>query len=571
MARVLRFFHISPEWCGQERLVQLFRLNGHASLCDDQGRLAQDILFSQASGRAPLAQWPRAWLLTGLYRYRPHWQPPLEAWRSFAFLDRHFPQARFVLTTRDPAAWIWDRMTREGGAAARAHAHHRGVAPADLPELWLADWQDHLAAVGAHFGDDPRLIRVDIDRETPQDLCRRLSALLPMPNHPPRATWLPLPEEGQGRGLLGVLDDPAPAARPDEDWVQDVADFCLGARGSQGGGLEGVSRYYCDWDGAAGFRGQGGRSLPLALLDQPPMVLCASDTPFKLQRAQGVVNEILRLGRRDPVRIDMEDSRWMGSPQGGALGLPVLCHNRRHDARDVVLWPLPGQHDIGMPGFDAGAAPDPIPFEDKLDRVVWRGMISGSRMRDGVKPGPASHVYLTRLAAAATDAERAAIWAELSQTSRLAFVRRFWGHPDFDLGVVMAWGFRESARDPLLAPYCVPRRGPDFFRRFRYQLCLGGYDHGSNFIAAINSRSVLLAEEDGWQVYYSGRFKPWKHYIPLVRYGADITEKLQWARENPNECKQMSRAARAEAARFADPALRRALLERILDGLARRG
>lgn len=79
-------------------------------------------------------------------------------------------------------------------------------------------------------------------------------------------------------------------------------------------------------------------------------------------------------------------------------------------------------------------------------------MISGSRMRDGVKPGPASHIYLTQLAAAPDEAARQAIWAELSQTSRLAFVRRWIDHPDFDLGVVMAWGFREFARDPLLAP-----------------------------------------------------------------------------------------------------------------------
>ena len=59
----LRFFHISPEWCGQERLVQLFRLNGHPAACHEGGRLAQDILFSQGRGVAPLAGWGRARLL----------------------------------------------------------------------------------------------------------------------------------------------------------------------------------------------------------------------------------------------------------------------------------------------------------------------------------------------------------------------------------------------------------------------------------------------------------------------------------------------------------------------------
>ena len=113
--------------------------------------------------------------------------------------------------------------------------------------------------------------------------------------------------------------------------------------------------------------------------------------------------------------------------------------------------------------------------------------------------------------------------------------------------------------------------GRAFFRRFRYQLCLTGYDHGSNFIGAIDGRSVLLAEEDGWEVFYSGRFQPWKHYIPLERFCGDIAEKLAWARENPGECKAMAAAARAEAALLRRPAARRAIMARILDGLAAAG
>jgi len=114
----------------------------------------------------------------------------------------------------------------------------------------------------------------------------------------------------------------------------------------------------------------------------------------------------------------------------------------------------------------------------------------------------------------------------------------------------------------------MPRVGPSTFRRFRYQLCLTGYDHGSNFISAIDSNSVLLAEDDGWQVFYSDRFKPWRHFIPVARHAADIEEKLAWARAHPAECKAMSRAARAEAAHLRDPAARQALMRLILDGLA---
>lgn len=135
----------------------------------------------------------------------------------------------------------------------------------------------------------------------------------------------------------------------------------------------------------------------------------------------------------------------------------------------------------------------------------------------------------------------------------------------------MAWGFRAFARDPWLAPCCTPRRDRAIFHRFRYRLCLTGYDQGSNVLGAIDSQSVLLAADDGWEVFYSGRLRPWKHYIPLERYGADIAEKLAWARGNPGECKAMSARARAEAAMLRLPATRRAIMARILDGLAATG
>ena len=44
------FFHISPDGCGEARLARLFRRNGHAAVCHDGGRLAEDILFAKASG-----------------------------------------------------------------------------------------------------------------------------------------------------------------------------------------------------------------------------------------------------------------------------------------------------------------------------------------------------------------------------------------------------------------------------------------------------------------------------------------------------------------------------------------
>lgn len=557
------FFGIGPDNCGEERLADLFRRNGHASACHENGRLAEDVLFARATGGRPLTPWTGTALFAGLYRHVPHWRPPLEAWRHAGWLADRFPRARFILTLRNPQDWIADRLRCDGGAAARCHAHHRGCAVADLPALWAADWADHQVAVGAVFGTDPRLIRVDLDRESPRDLAMRLHGVLAMAD-PGADGWFPAAAAPPPPGFGSAA--PRPSAFAGNRHADEIAAFCLGSQRPATGPDGGLSQHFCAWDGAGGVTDRNGSPRRITVRDG--IALSAPGRPFKLVRAEGVLNDALRLGRAMPLRIDMEDSRWFGSPEGDALSAPVLCHNRRAGAVNAVLWPLPDLHSVGLPGFDPDAPPDPIPWEQKEDRVAWRGMISGSEMRPGVRPGPAAHVFLRQLAQAAGDsAARQAAWDRLCNTNRLSFVRRWWGHPDFDLGVVMAWGFRDMARDPLLAPFCTPRRDRPFFHRFRFRLCLTGYDHGSNFMAAIDSQSVLLSEENGWEVFYSSRFRPWEHFIPLAPHAADIADKLAWARENPARCKTMSAAARAEAARLRRPATRRAILTRILDGL----
>lgn len=563
------FVHLGPDSPLETALVRLFQANGHQVACHEGGRLAADIVYAMGQGQRPLKDWPQARLVAGLHRHAPHWRPPLEAWRCAAFLRDRLPQAHFLLTIPPLDAWALWRLSTD---ALRCHAHHQGVPAAALPQIWQQDLEAHLAHVRALFADDPRLIVVDPDRDSPADLAARLDPLLPMRTLP-FARW-PVPGRAEA-GLMALIDQPDPPAAP-PGWAEDVARFCLaGLDRKAPGDLTGLSGYACHWDGrpegAGAVTDAKGQARQVTLAHVPgdrPLALAREGRHFKLIRAEAVINDILALDRRDPVWIDMEDSRWFGSPEGAALDRPVLCHNRRAGAVNAVLWPLPDQHAIGLPGFDPRLPPDPIPFEDKEDRLIWRGMISGSEMRDGVKPGPASHVWLARLAEAATPTQRDEAWQGLCRTNRMAFLRRHFDDPDLDLGLVLAWGYRRFADDPLLAPYCKPRVGPDTFRRFRYQLCLTGYDHGSNFIGALDSNGVLLAEQDGWQVFYSGRFKPWQHFIPVARHLSDLKDKLAWARAHPAECQAMSRAARTEVAHLRDPAARRDLMRLILDGLA---
>lgn len=568
------FFHISPDHCGEGRVARLFDLNFYSYVWDKKGEISEDIAWSRATGRAPLNRWPGNQLFTGLYRLRPWWKPPLESWRSFAFLRAHFPNARFILTLRDPEAWLLDRLTAEDGDVAKAYAAHYQVGVEELSELWLRDWHAHLNAVNAFFQDDPALIRVDTQSETLEDLRLRLDAFLPMPESPHMSGWQFRQDDSPVEKLLGILDLPAETPRQKaEEFIEDVSAFCLQGQCHTGTEPLGIaSELACHWDGGRHLIDPSGSPSHSTFIAEVPdhsrgIAISHPDLDFKQRRAEAVINDILRLGRREAVNIDMEDARWISAPHRPVLAEPLLCHNRRSGARNIILWPLPEFMGPGHRGY-VTPCPDRISFDDKQDKLVWRGMISGNERRDTLRPGPSSLRYLRELEAAGDDMQaRNDAWEGLSRTNRMAIVRRLFRHPHCDVSVTLAWRVRHLAHDPLLAPYCTPRREPAFFYGFRYQLCMTGFDHGSNFMQMINSQSVLLNEEDGWEVYYSGRFKPWKHYIPLQRYCDDIEEKLDWARENPNECKEMSRAARDEAALFSDPALMRAIKHRVLDGL----
>ncbi|MEM1266756.1 MAG: glycosyl transferase family 90 [Pseudomonadota bacterium] len=227
-----------------------------------------------------------------------------------------------------------------------------------------------------------------------------------------------------------------------------------------------------------------------------------------------------------------------------------------------MLWPLPRYHTPGAPGFVSLETPDEVPWSQKADAAVWRGALAGltqaKLMPDRAEPRLA--YVLARELSEGGDA-----WPSLLGLSRHNLVHRTATSPDIDAKLVLGRGQSGLANHPRLAPYVDARRAPSFFHRYRYVLSLAGYDTGSNFLMAANTRSVVLKEEDGWELYYTPLFRPWEHYIPLEPGALDAEAKIDWARANPKQCQEISAAARASAARLAQRSTRRAMLAQILD------
>jgi hypothetical protein len=89
----------------------------------------------------------------------------LEGNRHFRLFHQLYPDAYFILNDRDPAQWIASRMNHRDGLFARRAAAFHKCSPEELPGLWQDMHRTHVAAVLAHFVDNPRFLHFRVDRD----------------------------------------------------------------------------------------------------------------------------------------------------------------------------------------------------------------------------------------------------------------------------------------------------------------------------------------------------------------------------------------------------------------------
>lgn len=333
---------------------------------------------------------------------------------------------------------------------------------------------------------------------------------------------------------------------------------------------QGLSGLYAEWDGNDTVSRLDGAKMSIRRVASKGNACFVIDRfRAKLPRVCGVINEICSLGRSMAIRLDMEDSRKFGMPECPNPCEPLIAYNRRQQARNVSLWPLPRYHEIGNEDYAQPRSTDPIPFEAKLDRVGWRGNLAGRSnllFPERGAIGRPSHVILEDLTGLDPDDPKGVcLVEELRGISRFRAVEAHFGKPDLDLAFALRPRFASLETGSVLAPYCDEFRPRDWFHRFRYILCLSGYDTGSNFFNAAMSNSLIFKEDDGWELFYTASFRPWEHYVPIEPGATDLPEKLDWARSHQNECARMAKASQKAAILFADAGVRLGVLNGILD------
>lgn len=408
-----------------------------------------------------------------------------------------------------------------------------------------------MAGCRAYFAGRPDFVEIDIDQAAPGDYRDALAPWFDLPLCPPRpGAGIKSRREGYLAPLARMLT--VPQAKTDAALARQVSAEIIRAacpaRITDAGPATGPGQSVVDLDRNE-VRDAQGAVLPLRR-GSDGFFYVRPGAP-RLLRIATTANDIAQAADHGSYLIDMQPG--LMEAQGG----PVLACCRRAGAANVFLWPMPWIHRLGNDGHLG--RPDRIdpPFAEKLDRAVFRGDLSGH------VPGPDGQ---PRLAAhqAVADVLAGGPAADLRAATRVAFVLRHQGSSDIDAGLTPDARAQRALEKAGLAHLTAERKGDDFLLSHRYLVCLGATAGAEDLLPLVNSNSVVLLEEDGWETFARAIFQPWQHYIPLRAGADDLPERLAWARANPDACQQISARARALCAVLADPEARRDQLAGIL-------
>jgi hypothetical protein len=150
----MKIFQIGFNRCGTRTIHDYFAANRIRSVHWDEGRLARRIFANLANGDDLLAGYTYFDVFTDM-----EWLDGIhhcEAYKLFPYFAAQYPDAVFILNTRDREDWIRSRFAHGDGQYAVRYKRHVGVASDEkLAEIWRTEWDRHHRRVTDFFAGRP--------------------------------------------------------------------------------------------------------------------------------------------------------------------------------------------------------------------------------------------------------------------------------------------------------------------------------------------------------------------------------------------------------------------------------
>ncbi|WP_299080734.1 sulfotransferase [uncultured Ruegeria sp.] len=155
--------------CATTSFHKLFQNSGIQSLHwvdGDGSNIAHRMVTNIAMGRKPLDGFGQARAFTDIAFVNVRFM--LDGARFFRDLHRAYPDAYFILNTRNRDDWVSSRALHSGGAYLEKCCNANGLTAEEVKQGWAHMYDVHHAEVEVHFDGNPRFLRFDIDTDEPQ-------------------------------------------------------------------------------------------------------------------------------------------------------------------------------------------------------------------------------------------------------------------------------------------------------------------------------------------------------------------------------------------------------------------
>lgn len=186
-----------------------------------------------------------------------------------------------------------------------------------------------------------------------------------------------------------------------------------------------------------------------------------------------------------------------------------------------------------------------VPYEQKKDVLVWRGADTGYGFGNDIPYRPVSRQTLVETY---SDYKGDSIDVGLT-----------------NLSVNNNMTSKDNTNHPF-HKYVKPKVKMQDLLQHKFLLSVEGNDVATNMKWILYSNSVAFCPPftiNSWILEED--LHPWQHYIPVRHDFADLPDKVEWARNHPDQCQDISRQGKEYIGQFLDIQNEKKIMDAILE------
>lgn len=190
-----------------------------------------------------------------------------------------------------------------------------------------------------------------------------------------------------------------------------------------------------------------------------------------------------------------------------------------------------------------------------------RPISSGSDNQNSIllKLNQIRHYYMVRDELAFEDKEDRLIWrGKTVNDDRMDLVKTYYNHPKMDIGDTHRHSRGEYYAKPFVS---VPDQ-----LRFKYVLSVEGIDVATNLKWIMASNSLCFMRPPRFETWFmEGRLEPGRHYVALKDDFSDMEEKVDYYNRHPDQARAIVAEANRHVAQFQDARRERLIALLVMD------